>query len=369
MSLRSTMASGRPGRVLGWRLILAVAALPLASPLAAQTTARVDAFADAYYAYDFTRPRGRARSYATQPYRHNEFNVNLAFVRGQYAGERVRGTAALATGTYMQSNYAAEPAILQHVLEAWAGIRLGEKAWLDAGIFPSHIGFESAISSNNWVLSRSLMAEYSPYYEAGAKLTLPFSDRFTATALVVNGWQNIQETNDAKSFGVQLQYKPSDRLLLNYSNYIGNEALANGDEVGNPTLIRFFHDAYAQLTVSDRLALAAIADVGTQERDGADDATWWAAALLGRVTLRPEWLLGLRVERYNDPDQVIVATGVDDGFVTTAGSINLDYQPTPQVMWRTELRVFGSDAAVWPGRNDLKDAGGFLMSSIALTLP
>ncbi|MBK8628485.1 MAG: outer membrane beta-barrel protein [Saprospiraceae bacterium] len=28
---------------------------------------------------------------------------------------------------------------------------------MDAGIFPSHIGFESAISADNWTLTRSLL--------------------------------------------------------------------------------------------------------------------------------------------------------------------------------------------------------------------
>jgi hypothetical protein len=329
---------------------------------------KIDAFVDTYYAFDFNRPLDRTRSYATQPARHNEFNLNLAFVRGQYAGDRVHGAFGIATGTYMESNYAAEPELLRNILEAWAGVRLGQSVWLDAGIFASHIGFESAISTQNWTLSRTLMAEYSPYYESGVRLTVPFSDRFTATAVVVNGWQNIHETNDAKSFGLQLQYRPSDRLLLNYSNYVGNETPDLEGQASDEAQLRLFHDVYAQFTASDRFSAAALFDFGTQQREGEDDATWWAAALLGRITLSPQWLVGLRLEHYDDPDQAIIATGVADGFVTTAGSVNLDWQPMSGVMWRTELRVFGSDSPVWPARDELKKRGGFLMSSIAITL-
>jgi hypothetical protein len=347
-----------------------LAAVLAPCPLVGQnaSTVKVDAFVDTYYAYDFNRPGDRTHPFATQPFRHNEFNINLAFVRGQVSADRVRGTMALATGTYMQSNYAAEPDLLQNVLEAWAGIRLGGNVWLDAGVFPSHIGFESAISTSNWTLSRSIMAEYSPYYESGARLTVPLSDKFTATGLVVNGWQNIHETNNSKSFAVQLQYRPTDRLLLNLSNYIGNETPDAEGQEDNESQLRVFHDVYAQLTLSEKFSAAAVVDHGTQQRAGADDATWWAAALLGRVTLTPEWLLGLRLEHYNDPDQVIIATGEPDGFVTTGGSVNLDYQPVTGVMWRNELRLFGSDAEIWPSRNGLKKSGGFLMSSIAITL-
>jgi hypothetical protein len=31
--------------------------------------------------------------------------------------------------------------------------------WIDAGVMPSHIGFESAIGSDCWNLTRSILAE------------------------------------------------------------------------------------------------------------------------------------------------------------------------------------------------------------------
>src|SRR5690606_6742924 len=42
-------------------------------------TVRFGAFVDGYYAWDFNRPRALDRAYTTQPARHNEFNVNLAY--------------------------------------------------------------------------------------------------------------------------------------------------------------------------------------------------------------------------------------------------------------------------------------------------
>ena len=52
-------------------------------------------FVDAYYAWDFGRPPSFDRSFAggtvftTQPARHNEFNVNLAFVEAKIDAPRV----------------------------------------------------------------------------------------------------------------------------------------------------------------------------------------------------------------------------------------------------------------------------------------
>lgn len=54
------------------------------------------AFVDTYYAYDFGRPASFDRVFTTQAARHDEFNINLAYVAGsldQPAGARTSGTA------------------------------------------------------------------------------------------------------------------------------------------------------------------------------------------------------------------------------------------------------------------------------------
>ena len=48
--------------------------------------------------------------FTTQPARHNEFNVNLAFIDAKHEGARVHGRVALQAGTSVRSNYAGEPA-------------------------------------------------------------------------------------------------------------------------------------------------------------------------------------------------------------------------------------------------------------------
>src|SRR5262245_47747361 len=111
-------------------------------------------FVDSYYAYDFGRPVTLDRSFAsgatftTQPARHNEFNVNLAYVEALLTGARVRGRLALQAGTSVQSNYAAEPIngtisgplLARHLQEAYAGYQVSRTVWIDAGIFYSHMG-------------------------------------------------------------------------------------------------------------------------------------------------------------------------------------------------------------------------------------
>src|SRR5450631_2349630 len=56
-----------------------------AAPQAADSKPAVTlgAFVDGYYAWDFDQPPAFDRAYTTQPARHAEFNVNLAFVEAK----------------------------------------------------------------------------------------------------------------------------------------------------------------------------------------------------------------------------------------------------------------------------------------------
>lgn len=155
----------------------------------------ISGYIESYYTYDFNKPADNNRpGFIYSHNRHNEFNLNLGFIRGSYTTDKVRGNLALAAGTYMNANYAAEPGVLKNIYEANAGFKIGKKnLWLDAGIFPSHIGFESAIGKDNWTLTRSIVADNSPYYEAGAKLTFTTdNNKWVFSGLALNGWQLIK---------------------------------------------------------------------------------------------------------------------------------------------------------------------------------
>ncbi len=86
------------------------------------------AYAEVYYCYDFNEPDNHNRpSFMYSHNRHNEFNLNLGFVKAAYSTERVHGNLALAAGTYMNANYAAEPGVLKNIYEANAGVKISKK--------------------------------------------------------------------------------------------------------------------------------------------------------------------------------------------------------------------------------------------------
>jgi hypothetical protein len=329
-------------------------------------------FADVYYAYDFNKPQTHERpSFLYNHNRHNEFNVNLAFLKAAYTSDRVRGNLALMAGTYAQYNLAAEQDLLKNIFEANAGVRLAPKLWLDAGIFASHIGLESAISKDNYTLTRSLTAENTPYYESGAKLTYEAGSKWVFTGLVLNGWQNIREPegNSNKAIGTQIQFKPTDKILLNSSTFIGNE---KPDSVKQQ---RYFHDFYATFQISEQFKLAAIFDIGAEKRADVGSAinngdkynTWFNPTLLMHYNLTDKVSLGARAEYYHDPKGVIISSGTENGFKTLGYSLNLDYAPTNNVFLRVEGRLLDSQDAIFTRANIAKDKSTAITSSIAIS--
>ncbi len=322
-------------------------------------------FADVYYAYDFNEPVTHERpGFLYNHNRHNEFNVNLAFLKVAYASDRVRGNLAVMAGTYAQYNLAAEQDLLRNIFEANAGVRLAPKLWLDAGIFASHIGLESAISKDNYTLTRSLAAENTPYYESGAKITYEAGSQWVFTGLVLNGWQNIREPegNSNKALGTQIQFKPTDKILLNSSTFFGNEKPDNAKQR------RYFHNFYATFQIQPQLKLAAFFDIGAEQALETDSYnTWYSPAILLHYGLSDKVAVAARAEYYSDEDGVIISSGTPNGFKTTGYSLNLDYAPAPNVLLRVEGRLLDSQDAVFTRANRPVDKSTAITSSIAIS--
>jgi hypothetical protein len=335
-------------------------------------------FADAYIALVSGDRDTRDLFFLTQPGRTHEFNVNLMYVDAKLSGPRLRGRVALQAGTSVHINYAAEPLfgfaggplLARHIQEAVAGYQVVPNLWIDMGIYFSHIGSESWISRDNWTYTRSLIAEWSPYYETGVKATWSPSSKFTGLVTVVNGWQIISENNDDKGAGIRLDYSPRPYITLSYSNFLGNEFPDTLDDNA-----RFFNDVSARVVFNDRAGILATFDWGTQ-----NDFDWYGYALIGRVKVSDRIAVVGRVERFSDPDQVLILTGLDDGFEVNGLSVGVDFAlpggfigfgPASRFLWRTEFRALPADENVFPralfGPARFLDHQNFLVTSFALT--
>jgi hypothetical protein len=297
-------------------------------------------YVEPYWLYDFGQPADHNRPAFIYSYnRHNEVNINLALLKASITHTRMRANVALMGGTYAQANLANEPALLRHLFEANAGFQLSKKHqwWLDMGVFPSHIGFESAIGKDCWTLSRSLLAENSPYYESGIKMGYTSSDnKWFFSLLYLNGWQRIQRVagNQTPAWGHQITYKPTERLTLNSSSYIGNE---QSDTLRK---MRYFHNFYAIIQCNSNLGLTLGFDIGAEQaaKGSQDYYTWIAPIAIAKYQINSSLALAVRAEYYQDKSGVIIATGIPGGFQTWGASGNLDVAITEHLTCRMEYR-------------------------------
>ena len=360
-----------------WQLNIIIALIFSSLSLSAQVDSTwhqkpqlsISGFADVFYVYDFNQPQGTER----QPFlfnhnRHNEFNLNLGLVKLDVEHSKYRANFALQTGTYANDNYAAEPGLLKNIFEANIGISLNKKnnLWLDAGVLPSHIGFESAISMDNMTLTRSLLAENSPYFLTGAKLTFNPNDKWEIAALIVNGWQRIQrlEGNSLPSFGTQVNYSPTEKVSLNWSTFIGT------DDPDTTRRMRLFNNFYGQFQFSENFQMIAGFDIGVQQQSSSSTKydTWFSPVIIGQLTHNEKWKSALRVEYYQDRTGIIIPINTSVGFETFGCSFNIDYTPSPMLMCRLETRWLKSEDAIFQGNTRFKQNTFFVSASMAIKL-
>ena len=302
-----------------------------------------------YYQIDFKNPKTNPRPvFVYNHNRNNEVNLNLGLLRVNYEKEHLRANLGVAVGTYMNANYSSESGGFKNIYEANVGFKLSKEyaLWLDVGILPSHIGFESAIAGDNYALTRSMMAENSPYFETGAKLSYRTnSGKWEMAILVLNGWQRIQrvEGNTTPAIGHQLSYRPNEKVLLNSSSFIGN------DMPDEQRKMRYFHDLYGQFQLMDKFALQAGFDIGMQQREKGSEhyAVWYTPVIIAKYAPTEGMNVAVRGEYYMDKEEVVVSTETANGFQTFGVSLNIDYRVLPNLLWRLEVKKMKSKDAVF----------------------
>lgn len=326
-------------------------------------------YVDVYYSYDFGKPENHTKpSFFYNYNRSNEVNLNLGLAKVNYSKGNVRANLALMAGTYAQYNMSAEQDLLQNVYEANVGVKISKKhdLWIDAGIMPSHIGFESAIGKDCANLTRSILAENSPYYEAGVKIGYTSdSGKWYLVAMYLNGWQRIQKIdgNQTPAFGTQVTYKPSDRVILNWSTYVGNEQ----PDVDKKW--RYFNNFYGQFKVAEKVNLTTGFDIGSQQSAKGSEKydVWFSPVVILQYKPTDKIQLAARGEYYSDEKGVIIATETPNGFKTYGFSANFDYLVTDNVMFRIEARNLSSKDEIFTKNNQPTDTNTFVTTSLAIS--
>jgi hypothetical protein len=319
-------------------------------------------YLETYYAYDFNQPEAEVKLPFMYNYnRHNEFNINVGLLRAKAEYENAYAAIALHAGTYVEDNYANENTKI--ISEAYVGLFLdkAKKSTLEVGILPSYIGFETATSASNLNLTRSLLAENSPYFMTGVKYTYKPNDKWQFSGLVTNGWQRINKPNKnvSPALGSQIVYKPSEKATFNWSTFTGKELYNN--EWG----MRYFSNLYwdQQWHSKWRTIVGFDAGIQTDVTDNDRKLFWMSPVIVTQYTLAPKWQTAFRVEYYQDKNNVIIAS--NDQFKTLGLSWNADYLINDKVKFRTEARYLNSQEEIFINDTSMVNNNFYITTSLS----
>jgi hypothetical protein len=165
------------------------------------------------------------------------------------------------------------------------------------------------------------------------------------------------------SWGTQVQFKPSDKLLLNYSTFIGT------DKPDSARLMRIYHNVYGIISLSEKVGLTLGFDIGTEEKSVTTRGvnTWFSPVAILRYAINDKVAIAGRLEYYDDENGVIISTGTPNGFKTTGYSANIDYAPMKQVLLRFEARSFQSKDAIFNKQSQFVKQDNFVTGSLAIS--
>jgi hypothetical protein len=327
------------------------------------------AFLDGYYSYDFNNPPEKKRlPFLFNHTRSNQFTINLALVTGSFEIGRFRSNLGIQQGTYAQDNYSEEPKVLRWLNQANIGFAFNKSKtlWLDAGLMPSHIGFENAVSTKNLTLSRSLIAENSPYFLTGGKLGWQANPRLYFSIWATNGWQVIQriEGNSQPSFGTQVNFKSSEELTFNWSTFIGN----NYNDTNRR--MRYFSNHYAIWNPARNWKIIAGVDLGWEQKMKNSPTLnfWVGGAIIVSFEINPNWKSSFRGEFYSDPQGVIALNQNMEGLKTSGLSVNFDRNMGKNLIFRIESRYLTSPNEQFLKESKSSSSNLFVLASLAISL-
>jgi hypothetical protein len=311
----------------------------------AKRTVDFHAFVDAYYTYGANHAangRNFIPGTGTTARDANTFGLNLAQVEVALPAEPVGFRIAVGAGTGEEVLHLAEPKgsdAWRHLLLASLTYQttIGRGLAFEAGIMPAHVGFEALYSKDNWNYTRSWLAELSPYYETGLKVSYPFSDRWFGGLYVINGWQIIGENNSAKTFGTQVAYG-SDKVSASFNTLAGPELADNDSDW------RVLGDVVLTVRPSPAWSIGANIDVADESRPSSASVSWWGAAGYARFAPDGSRYSGaLRAEYFDDPDGAISGTPQN----LSEATLTFEYRPVEYLILKVEGRYDRSSAPVF----------------------
>lgn len=329
---------------------------PAASPWSAGGI-EFSGLVDAYYDVNFNHPASKFNVQRNFDVKANSFALNFAKLTMEHSADPVGFKFELAAGRAMDIFHATDPAGVEnvkHILQAYVSLK--PKSWkgvqFDFGKFVTSAGAEVTETHLNWNYSRSLLYANGPYYHFGARMVAPLGKYWTAGAQVINGWNNVEDNNSAKTVGLTSTFTTSKFLWAN-NYYFGNEKndTAAGVKIKAPGL-RHFYDTVVGINQSGKDSLLFNFDYGVDKNPGATNNEFYGISLAARHQFSDVFAISPRYDWYKDKAGFITGTPRTIQEFTFTGEMKLK----EGFLTRLEYRRDWSDVAYFDRGNGTGNA-------------
>jgi hypothetical protein len=332
-------------------------------------------FVDAYYSFNFNQPGnlggasgpngidGNALQFFDN--NTNQFSLNAAEMvvdrapdataggtgRAGYHIGIIYGQAAQAINgadSTDRSNLALKEAYVDYIAP------IGKGLTFTFGKFVTPAGAEVIESNGNWNYSRSILFYYAiPYFHFGANAKYTFNTQWAVTGYLVNGWNNTQQVNTGKTYGVSIAYTPT-KLWAITENYLAGpqDDVALVGAVGKPndnwrqlsdTVVTYspnakwnfivngdygYGDAYPTFTTTK----------GVTTTKNSQPVDWWGAAGYVKYAPNDKSYFAVRGEYFSDPQGFALFGAGNTNGHAGEGTATYAYNLTSGLQTRFEFR-------------------------------
>ncbi len=275
---------------------------------------QMSGFVDTTYTYNFNAPQTNVNTLRIFDTRANSFMLNSAElnIKKPVSAESPVGFRTdLAFGTDSEvvgsvttglGSTTDELDIQQAFVEYLAPI--GNGIDIQAGKFVTLNGAEVIKSKDDWNISRSILFGFAiPFTHTGLRASYPWSDRLTTLVGVNNGWDVVDDNNQAKTVELGFSSTPVDTVTL------GSTFMFGAEQAGNNNNGRSLIDIVAGWQPIEPLQLKLNYDYGWEDDAVAfgNNAVWHGLAAYARYALTDKLALIARSEYFNDADGVRTA--------------------------------------------------------------
>jgi hypothetical protein len=316
------------------------------------------------------------RQYTSSPLFSDKFTLPYAYLGATYELNRLTLRLALHSGDIVESLYAQEQESMRMVREASINYQFTSRFSVEAGVFPSLYGFEIFLSKENIHATRAYIADFAPDYESGVRFKYQVTDHWSARLMVLNGWQEIKDSNGKKALGLLAQYDNRINQFFNWGIYLG-DVREIGESVSR---YRMYHNIFWKY-VHGKWTYVPMLDLAYQQQSDVDQKSLFmiAPAFSIRYSFNDDWAVASRWDMVNDPKNMIPelngklvtpslinASNNPSGWQSNSVTLTVERTFSDNFKIRAESRyAINKDAVFIDGPDRLVDYDGYVLLSMA----